>query len=165
MTIHLEYEATRQVNIDYDKLIESVIRECLDYVDCPYETEISILLTDDNEIKEINKQFRGIDETTDVLSFPAASYTVAGDFSDIEDRLGENFNPETGELLLGDIVISVERALLQAEEYGHSITREIAFLTAHSMLHLMGFDHMSDQDRIQMENKQKEVLDRLQIYR
>lgn len=165
MTIHFDYEAIVQLDIDYNALISRVIEECLDYEECPYETEISILLTDDNEIREINKQFRGMDKPTDVLSFPAIEYELAGDFSDLEKDLGEYFNPETGELLLGDIVISVDRAIEQAENYGHSIAREIAFLTAHSMFHLMGYDHMSDEERIAMEKKQEEVLDRLEIYR
>lgn len=165
MTIHMDYEATKKLDIDYDSLINRVVNECLDYEDCPYEAEVSILLTDDSEIREINKQFRDIDKATDVLSFPAIEYNIAGDFSDLEEETGECFNPETGELILGDIVISVDRALEQAEEYGHTITREIAFLTAHSMFHLMGYDHISDEDRELMEKKQKEVLNRLGIFR
>lgn len=165
MTIHIEYEATKLLNFDYSALINKVINECLDYEECPYEAEISLLLTDDDEIKEINKQFREIDKPTDVLSFPSIPYMVAGDFSNLEEDTSEYFNPETGELILGDIVISVDRAIRQAEEYGHSIAREIAFLTAHSMLHLMGYDHMHDDERKVMENKQEEVLNRLEIYR
>lgn len=165
MTIYIEYEATKQLDFDYDKLISSVVLECLDYEECPYEAEINILLTDDEEIRAVNKEFRGIDRPTDVLSFPALEYTNAGDFSYLEEAVGEFFNPETGELLLGDIVISVDRAISQAEEYGHSITREIAFLTAHSMFHLMGYDHMSTEERSLMEDKQDDVLDRLKISR
>ncbi|MDD4112331.1 MAG: rRNA maturation RNase YbeY [Herbinix sp.] len=165
MTIHLEYEATKQLDIDYKELINRVVLECLNYEDCPYEVEISILLTDDNEIKEINQQFRDFDKPTDVLSFPAIEYDIAGDFSNLEEDSGENFNPETGDLIIGDIVISVDRAIEQAEEYEHSITREMAFLTAHSMFHLMGYDHMSDEEREVLEEKQKEVLDRLEIFR
>lgn len=165
MTIHIEYEATKLLNFDYSALINKVINECLDYEECPYEAEISLLLTDDDEIKEINKQFREIDKPTDVLSFPSIEYMMAGDFSNLEEDTSEYFNPETGELILGDIVISVDRAIRQAEEYGHSIAREIAFLTAHSMLHLMGYDHMHDDERKVMENKQEEVLNRLEIYR
>ena len=165
MTIHLDFEATEQLDIDYSTLISRVVQGCLDYEDCPYEIEISILLTDDNEIKEINKQFRAIDKPTDVLSFPALEYEIAGDFSDLEENSGENFNPETGELILGDIVISIDRAMVQAEEYGHSIAREIAFLTAHSMFHLMGYDHISNEEREALEEKQRELLDRLEIYR
>ena len=165
MTIYIEYEATKQLDFDYDKLISSVVLECLDYEECPYEAEINILLTDDEEIRAVNKEFRGIDRPTDVLSFPALEYTNAGDFSYLEEAVGEFFNPETGELLLGDIVISVDRAISQAEEYGHSITREIAFLTAHSMFHLMGYDHMSTEERSLMEDKQDDVLYRLKISR
>lgn len=165
MNIYIEYEATKQLDFDYDKLISSVVLECLDYEECPYEAEINILLTDDEEIRAVNKEFRGIDRPTDVLSFPALEYTNAGDFSYLEEAVGEFFNPETGELLLGDIVISVDRAISQAEEYGHSITREIAFLTAHSMFHLMGYDHMSTEERSLMEDKQDDVLDRLKISR
>ncbi|TAH72853.1 MAG: rRNA maturation RNase YbeY [Anaerolineaceae bacterium] len=165
MTIHLDYEATKELNIDYNALINKVVLGCLYYEDCPFEIEISILLTDDDEIKEINKQFRGIDKPTDVLSFPAIEYELAGDFSDLEEASGEYFNPETGELILGDIVISVDRAIAQAEEYGHSLSREIAFLTAHSMFHLMGYDHMSDDEGKVMGQKQEEVLNRLEIFR
>lgn len=165
MTIHIDNESTQQVDFDYNKLIESTILKCLDYEKCPYEAEISILLTDDNEIKEINKQYRGIDAATDVLSFPAIEYGTPGDFSDLKKSEEEYFNPDTGELILGDIVISVERAIKQAEEYGHSLKREIAFLTAHSMFHLMGYDHMTDDERTIMEAKQKEVLDLLNISR
>lgn len=165
MTIHLDYEATKQLDFDYNKLIDKVVLGCLDYEDCPYETEISILLTDDNEIRDINKQFRNIDKPTDVLSFPAIEYELAGVFSGLEEAIGDYFNPETGELILGDIVISIDRAITQAEEYGHSITREVAFLTAHSMFHLMGYDHMTDEERKVMEEKQEEVLNKLEIFR
>lgn len=165
MTIHLDFEATKQLDFDYNKLIERVVLGCLDYEDCPYEAEISILLTDDNEIKEINKQFRDLDKPTDVLSFPAIEFELAGDFSVIDEANGSLFNPESGEMILGDIVISVDQAITQAEEYGHSITREIAFLTAHSMFHLMGYDHMDDDDRKVMEAKQEEILIHLDIIR
>lgn len=165
MTIHMDYEAEIQLDFDYSKLINEVVIECIQYENCPYEPEVSILLTDDKEILEINKQFRGIDKATDVLSFPMIEYENPGCFSDLEEAASEYFNPETGELILGDIVISVERAIKQAEEYGHSITREIGFLTAHSMFHLMGYDHMSEDERLIMEDKQKEVLKLLNILR
>jgi len=145
--------------------LKKVIEACLDYENCPYEVEVSILLTDDNEIQQINMEYRNIDKPTDVLSFPVIEYETPGDFTDFEDVMPECFHPETGELMLGDIVISVERALLQAEEYGHSMEREIAFLTAHSMFHLFGYDHMEENERIIMEDKQNQVLEKLQIYR
>jgi probable rRNA maturation factor len=165
MTINFDYEAAQQLGFDYEELLKKVVEACLDFEDCPYETEVSILFTDDEEIRQMNQEFRGIDSPTDVLSFPQVEYDEPGDFSKLEDNVAECFHPETGELLLGDIVISVERAKLQAKEYGHSLEREIAFLTAHSMFHLFGYDHMEDDDRIRMEEKQNTVLEKLQIIR
>jgi len=165
LTINLEYEASKQLDFDYKEIIEKVVAQCLDEEDFPYEAEISILLTDDKQIQELNKNFRGKDAPTDVLSFPALEYKKAGDFSFLDEAGDEYFNPDTGECILGDIVISVDRAISQAEEYGHSIVREIAFLTAHSMFHLMGYDHMTDDERLIMEDKQKKVLYDLKIYR
>lgn len=165
MTINLDYEAGKKLDFDYYDIIEKVVMMCLEVEGFPYETEISILLTDDKEIQELNKKYRGKDAPTDVLSFPALEYKKAGDFSFLDEAGDEYFNPETGELILGDIVISVDRAISQAEEYGHSVVREIAFLTAHSMFHLMGYDHMTDEERLIMEDKQNKVLDELKIFR
>lgn len=165
MTINIEYEASEQMGITYDTLLKNVVEACLDYENCPYEAEVSILLTDDNEIQKINQEFRGIDAPTDVLSFPSIDYNIPGDFSDLENSEEDYFHPETGELLLGDIVISVDRVMAQALEYGHSVEREIAFLTAHSMFHLFGYNHMEEEERIRMEEKQNNVLDKLQIIR
>ncbi|MBE5967771.1 MAG: rRNA maturation RNase YbeY [Lachnospiraceae bacterium] len=165
MTFHMEYEAKDKLDFDYEALLKKVVEGCMDFENCPYEAEVSILLTNDEEIQEINREYRKLDVPTDVLSFPATEYAVPGDFSDLEEEYPDSFHPETGELLLGDIVISVERAIRQAMEYGHTIEREIAFLTAHSMFHLFGYDHMEEEERIRMEEKQKFVLDKLQIYR
>ncbi|NLJ97461.1 MAG: rRNA maturation RNase YbeY [Clostridiales bacterium] len=165
MTIHLDMEASVKLDFDYEDLINKVVWQCLNYEACPYETEISIILTDDEEIKNINREYRGIDAPTDVLSFPAIEYKTPGAFSSLEEEGSYYFNPETGELILGDIIISVDRAESQAKEYGHSIIREIGFLVAHSMFHLMGYDHMSDEERIIMEDKQSEVLKQLKILR
>ena len=112
----------------------------------------------------MNRMFRQIDKSTDVLSFPMLEYETPGDFSAFEQQQ-EAFNPESGELMLGDIVISVARARAQAEEYGHSLKREFAFLVAHSMLHLLGYDHMTPEEAAVMEAKQEEVLQRLGITR
>jgi probable rRNA maturation factor len=165
MTINFEYEATQQLEFDYETLQKRVIEACLDYENCPYETEVSILFTDDDQIQQINQEFRGIDTPTDVLSFPSIEYITPGDFSKLEENIAESFHPETGELILGDIVISVDRAKIQAKEYGHSIEREVAFLTAHSMFHLFGYDHMEEVERTKMEEKQNIVLEMLQILR
>ena len=113
----------------------------------------------------MNLEQRGIDRPTDVLSFPMIEYDAPGDFSVIDEETGDAFNPETGELMLGDIVISKEKVLSQAEEYGHSPKREYAFLIAHSMLHLSGYDHMEEDEAKVMEAKQEQVLASLGITR
>ncbi len=124
-----------------------------------------MLLTDNEGIHELNRQYRGIDRPTDVLSFPNVDYDNPADFSVIEDHIEDYFDPDNGELCLGDIVISVDRVYEQAGEYGHSVRREYAFLIAHSMLHLLGYDHMEPGDAAVMERKQEEILDRLGITR
>lgn len=106
-----------------------------------------------------NKEYRQVDAPTDVLSFPMVDYEKPSDFDHVEDAVEDYFNPETGELMLGDIVISVDKVEEQAEKYGHSQTRELAFLVAHSMLHLCGYDHMVDEERLVMEDRQRQILD------
>lgn len=165
MTVNIEYEAEKKLDFNYEELVNKVILACMDYEECPYEAEINVLFTDDENIRQINSEYRAIDAPTDVLSFPAVDYDIPGDFSRLEEDVASYFNPESGELILGDIVISVERALMQAEEYGHTIEREIAFLTAHSMFHLFGYDHMEKEEARVMEQKQEAVLEKLQIYR
>ena len=116
----------------------------------PYEVQVNLLLTMNDEIHEMNRDFRNIDRATDVLSFPMLEYETPGDFSHFESE-EDCFDSETGELLLGDIVISKEKVIAQAEEYGHSVKREYAFLIAHSVLHLSGYDHMEEEERIEMD--------------
>ena len=122
-------------------------------------------MTDNDGIHEINKMYRQIDRPTDVLSFPMLSYEAAGDFSKLEDDYDDNFNPDTGEIMLGDIVISVDKVLEQAESYGHTPRREYAFLIVHSMLHLFGYDHMTPEEAAQMEAKQRQILEEMNITR
>lgn len=164
MTLLFEEEGDLTLPLDCEALANRVIEAAVDYVNCPYETEVNLLLTMNDEIQEMNQNFRDIDRATDVLSFPMVDYEKAGEFAFLDDAL-EYFNPETGELMLGDIVISKEKVVSQAEEYGHSIEREYAFLIAHSMLHLFGYDHMEEKERIVMEGKQKDILEQLQIFR
>ena len=164
MTLLFEDEGELQLDLSCEELATKVINAALDYEECPYEVEVNLLLTMNQEIHEMNQQFRNIDRPTDVLSFPMVSYDVAGNFDFLEES-NEYFHPESGELMLGDIVISKEKVISQAEEYGHSIQREFAFLIAHSMLHLMGYDHIKEEERVVMEQKQKEILDILQISR
>lgn len=165
MTIHFEVETEQILNFDYKGLLTRVVEETMDYEQCPYETEVNIIFTDNEEIHQINKEYREVDAPTDVLSFPMISYETPSDFSVVDDNPGEFFNPESGELLLGDIIISLDKVREQAELYGHSQERELAFLTAHSLLHLCGYDHMEDQERILMEEKQEAILTKLNITR
>jgi len=158
MTIQIEYETGIQMGIPYEDIIHDIIPAALDYEGCPYEAEINVILTDNASIQEINRDYRQIDAPTDVLSFPMIEYEKESDFSHVEDSVEDYFNPETGELILGDIIISVEKVIEQAEKYGHSRERELAFLLAHSMLHLCGYDHMEDGEREVMEQKQREIL-------
>lgn len=165
MSFILEEEVKVPFDFDYAVLAEKVVNACLDYAKFPYEAEVNLTLTDNEGIHTINKEFRQIDRPTDVLSFPMLSYEVPGDFAFLDEEDCEDFNPDTGEALLGDIVISVEKVLEQAESFGHSIEREYAFLITHSMLHLFGYDHMTEEEASVMEGKQKEILNELNILR
>lgn len=160
MTINIEYEAEKKLDLPYETIIREVVEEALDYENCPYEAEVNVVLTDNEEIHEVNREYRNIDSATDVLSFPMVDYEVPSDFDHVEEAAEDYFNPETGELMLGDIMISVDKVEEQAEKYGHSQTRELAFLVAHSMLHLCGYDHMEEEERLVMERKQNEILER-----
>ena len=164
MTILFEEEGDLTLPIECEAIADRVIEAAADYVECPYEIEVNLLLTMNEEIREMNYNFRDIDRATDVLSFPMIPYDEPEDFEFLEEA-DECFNPETGELVLGDIVISKEKVVSQAEEYGHSIEREYEFLIAHSMLHLFGHDHMEEEERIVMEKKQKKILEQLGILR
>ncbi|MDO5344869.1 MAG: rRNA maturation RNase YbeY [Lachnospiraceae bacterium] len=167
MTIHFENESKTELSLPLEEIAEAVINAALDYIGCPYEAEVNLLITDNEQICQMNREFRRIDRPTDVLSFPMIEYETAGSFDFLEEdaQAGDCFHPETGELLLGDIVISAEKVLEQAQEYGHSAKREYAFLIAHSMLHLMGYDHMEAGEAADMEQKQREILEGLGITR
>ncbi len=160
MNISITDEQNIVLTEEYTTIIENVINEAVDFVGCEYECEVDVTLVDNNAIHEINLAERGIDSPTDVLSFPMLDFETPGELNLVEESPEDYFDPDTGELLLGDIVISVERATEQAKEYGHSLKREIAFLVAHSMLHLFGYDHMDDEERRTMEEMQEEILKR-----
>ena len=164
MTYNLDLECEFNVDFDCREVFESVAECALDECRCPYETEVNLIITDSEEIRRINKEHRDIDKVTDVLSFPMAEFDFPADFSHIEDY-DDLFEPDSGELILGDIIICAERVFSQADEYGHSVKREYAFLIAHSMLHLMGFDHMNSEDAAIMEDKQRIILDKVSIRR
>ncbi len=165
MSLNIEKEVEVVFDFDYEKLAEEVISYALEHEKFPYEAEVNLTLTDNEGIHEVNRMYREIDAPTDVLSFPMLSYTKAGDFSELEDSYEDNFNPDTGEIMLGDIIISIDRVRTQAKDYGHSERREYAFLIVHSMLHLFGYDHMTEEEASQMEAKQHQILDAMQISR
>ena len=165
MTICLEEEYRIDLGIQYKELAEKVIEKALDYEGCPYECEVNVILTDNQGIHEINMECREIDRPTDVLSFPMAEYETPGCFEAIEEEQPECFHPDSGELMLGDIIISLDKVKEQAESYGHSMEREYAFLLAHSMLHLMGYDHMVKEEETVMFQKQEEILQQLGFVR
>ncbi len=139
---------------DYIKLNKSITQElvkvietCLELEGLDLRTEVSVSFVNNDEIKNLNRDFRGLDKETDVLSFP-----IKDDFC-LRERL------------LGDIIISIPKAIEQAQDYGHSLERELAYLTAHSMLHLMGYDHLNDKDKVIMRKKEKEIMKKLEIFK
>lgn len=164
MTVAIEEEENPGFEFDYRTLAEEVIEAAIEWEEFPYEAEVNLLLVSLEEIHEINREHRQIDHSTDVLSFPMIPYESPGDFSKIEQD-EDNFNPDTGEALLGDIVLCVDKVKEQAKSYGHSEKREFAFLILHSMLHLFGYDHMEPEEAAVMEQKQRDILERMGILR
>lgn len=165
MSLQIEIETDIDLGIDINKDAKSIIDFTIDYLKCPYECEVNLTLTDNEGIHELNREYRDIDRPTDVLSFPMVDYEEPNNLSIAEENASDYFNPDTGELMLGDIVISAEKVIEQANEYGHSIRREFCFLIVHSMLHLFGHDHMEEDERIIMEGLQREILDAAGITR
>jgi probable rRNA maturation factor len=164
------YIDNRQNKIEFDTKAENVIRDVIEYtlrkesVDIGYE--ISMILIDNHEIKKLNLEMRKIEKVTDVLSFPMLEYPKGKVYKDI--YINYNFQDDylnDKDLVLGDIALSLERALEQSAEYGHSFTRECAYLTVHSVLHLLGYDHIQEQDKILMRRREEEILSDFKIRR
>ena len=164
MTLYFEEEGAVTLPLDCEKTGRVAVETALDILGCPYEAEVSLLLTTNEEIHRMNLEFRDVDRPTDVLSFPMIDFAVPGNFDGLEER-EDCFDPETGELSLGDIVISKEKVLSQAEAYGHSVLREYAFLIVHAVLHLTGYDHMEPSERSVMEEQQRRIMEALNISR
>ena len=160
-------EIKEEVNDEELMLAQKVIEHVLLKEGCPFDCEVNVTMTDNIGIWAVNKEFRDMDKPTDVLSFPNCDFEVPGDFTqfDDEDVYYDCFNPENDFFVLGDIMISRDKMNEQAEEYGHGVTREFAFLIAHSVLHLIGYDHMEESDAKCMEQKQTEYLNELGITR
>ena len=138
---------------NFEELVEKCARAALEEEQIEDDAEVSVTLVDNERIRELNNEFREIDRETDVLSFP------------LGDENGFETNPDTDAILLGDIVISLEKAQSQAEEYGHSFLREVSFLLTHSLFHLLGYDHMTPDEEKEMFEKQEKVLEKLGITR
>lgn len=165
MTFYVENNTEKEFPFSIEEIFEKVAGAVLEMEACPYEVCVNLLLTDNEEIRSYNNEYRGMDKETDVLSFPNLEYEKAGVFAIAGEAEADCFDPDSGELLLGDIIISVDRIEEQAAEYGHSERREFAFLTAHSMFHLCGYDHMTESEAAVMEQKQEAVLKNLGIVR
>ncbi len=148
MNLLIDNRTDEPLTTELEDAIYKAAVESLKYEAFGEACEISVSVVDNEEIREINRQFRNIDRATDVLSFPMLTF-AEGEKAEVN---------ENDEIILGDIIISLERAKEQAEEYGHSLKREIAFLTAHSMLHLLGYDHMEQQEEEEMFRRQREIL-------
>ncbi|MEG6566188.1 rRNA maturation RNase YbeY [Thermoanaerobacterium saccharolyticum] len=152
----------RQDKVDakgLDKIVEDVVRTALEVEGVVDDVEVSVSFVDNDEIHKLNKYYRNVDRETDVLSFPLVEFEeIYTDIDEEDDDLNE-VQP------IGDIVISLEKAKQQAEEYGHSFIREVAYLTAHSMFHLMGYDHETEDEKKIMREKEEEVMRRLKIER
>ena len=136
MTINIDFDTEKKLDLDFEAIIRDIIAAAIEYEHCPYECELSVMITDDDGIHELNRETRGIDRPTDVLSYPMIDWARPADFDAIDEDDDDIFNPDSGELLLGDIVLNQD-----------------------SMLHLFGYDHMEDEERIEMERRQKEILE------
>ncbi|MBQ1171231.1 MAG: rRNA maturation RNase YbeY [Lachnospiraceae bacterium] len=165
MTFYVENEINAEYPFDIEKTIESAVRTTLKHEQCQYDAEINVLITDAEKMREYNLCHRGIDSTTDVLSFPAVDYIRPADFTIAQEDKNSYFNPETNELMLGDIILCHDKILSQANDYGHSILREFTFLIVHSMLHLLGYDHMNEEDEKLMFLHQNQIMNELGITR
>lgn len=165
MTFYVENEGTGEFPFPLEETINKVIATALLCENCPFEAEINILVTDGAGIKKYNQEYRGIPKETDVLSFPGVDYEKPGDFTLALSDKNSYFNPETEELLLGDVILCRDRVFSQAEEYGHSVLREFSFLLVHSILHLLGYDHMEPEEEKIMNRHQDKIMEKLGILR
>ena len=165
MEFHVEFESRKELPLNCQELAVLVGAKVLEMEEFPFQAEVNVVVTDDEEIKEINSEYRQIDRSTDVLSFPAIPFEEPRQYDILAEEEESFFDYDTGHVMLGDIMISADHVLSQSEEYGHSIEREFAFLIAHSMLHLLGYDHMTEEDASVMEERQRTVLDALGITR
>lgn len=155
-------EVTEKLKNTIETVIEHALKEEKVEIPC----EISIIFIDNEEIRDINRENRNIDRVTDVLSFPMISYPNGRVFKEV--YLNYEFEPrdlDDGNLVLGDIALSLEKAKEQSVEFGHSFLREAAYLTVHSVLHLLGYDHMEEEEKEIMRKREEEILNRFALTR
>lgn len=158
MKVFIENESRVQFDFgDQDRVIRKAVKTVMEDKQIPMELDVNVLLTVPSAIQSINREMRGIDSVTDVLSFPYFEYQKPGEFSDSVE--------EGKEQILGDIVLCASKVKEQAKKYGHSQKRELAFLIVHSMLHLIGYDHIDPDDAILMQQEEKRFMERLKINR
>ena len=148
-----------EANFPVDQTIfEKTADACLKVQDISVKTLAALTLADEEGIRRVNREWRGMDEVTDVLSFPSLSFTPGETLHGAHPRFASVWDSEEGAYFLGDIIICVPRAYFQAKEYGHSIERELSFLFAHGLFHLMGYDHLKEEDRTQMRQQEEAAL-------
>ena len=160
MSIYIEWLIQEQ--LEKNPLIEAAVEATIAYFDIKESLEVSVSLVDNDEIAAINEEQRNIKGPTDVLSFPMIEF---GDLTMLEALGSAMVSPETGEIYLGDMVLSMDKVVSQAEDYGHSVEREMTFLVVHSMLHLLGYDHMTPDEEQEMIRLQKEILEAMGMSR
>lgn len=157
-----EIDILPEDQMTWEELFEAVVQQSLREENISLPVEVSLTVTGPEQIQEMNRDFRGIDRVTDVLSFPQVDFFEE---DPMKDLVNAERNPDTDEVCLGDIVICMDRAREQAEEFGHSLRRELGFLTAHSMLHLLGYDHMVPEEEKVMFEKQEIILEAIGLSR
>lgn len=165
MSLIIENESGEELLQDGALLAQNALEAVLDTTDCPYEAQVNLLLTGEEQIREMNRLQRGIDQVTDVLSFPALTFETPGVFPKEDDYTDDLFDMDSGELILGDVMLCTQKVRQQARMYGHSLEREYVFLLVHSFLHLCGYDHIEEEDRLLMEEMQKKIMGRIGILR
>ncbi|MBP3915958.1 MULTISPECIES: rRNA maturation RNase YbeY [unclassified Clostridium] len=155
-----------EVNDELINIINEVCEQSLKAEEMNVPYQISLLFVDNEEIREINRDTRGMDKATDVLSFPMLEYPKDKVFKDVyKDTKFNEIYLDGDELVLGDMVLSLERAKEQSIEYNHSFNREVCYLVVHSILHLLGYDHMEDEEKKRMREREEEILGNLNITR
>lgn len=160
----------RQNKIEVTKELETVLKNVIEYTlkeeELLVDNEVSVIFIHNEEIREINLKYRGIDEVTDVLSFPMLHYPENKVFKEVYTNYEFDQNDlYDGKLVIGDVAVSLEKAKEQSEEFGHSFTRECAYLTVHSMLHLLGYDHIEETQKNIMRKREEEILATFNISR